>query len=147
MANARAQASQTQALAMTNFGDNISKAIASIGLGFQERESKKAKGRAFKSFMEVLGPSIGMDTAKLASISGKDKLKGDLDWHHASEMITPILPAIVTANVRTQQMDVQRATPAANAVIKNTSNIAAQGGAGTKRVGLPPAGAIFGQGN
>ena len=147
MANARAQASQTQALAMTNFGDNISKAIANIGLGFQERESKKAKGRAFRGFMEVLGPSIGMDTDKLASISGKDKLKGDLDWYRASEMITPILPAMVNANIRTQQMDVQRATPAANAVIKNTSNIAAQGGAGTKRVGLPPAGAIFGQGN
>jgi hypothetical protein len=101
MANARAQASQTQALAMTNFGDNISKAIASIGAGFQERESKKAKGRAFKSFMEVLGPSIDMDTAKLASISGKDKLKGDLDWYHASEMIAPILPAIVNSTLAT----------------------------------------------
>ena len=147
MANARAQASQTQAMAMMGFGENVAKAIADIGAGFQERESKKAKGRAFRGFMEVIGPSIGMDTAKLASIIGKDKLKGDLDWNHAREMIEPILPAMVNANIRTQQMGVQRAAPAANAVIKNTSNIAAQGGAGTKRVGLPPAGAIFGQGN
>jgi len=147
MGQARAQASQTQAMAMMGFGENVAKAIADIGAGFQERESKKAKGRAFRGFMEVIGPSIGMDTAKLASISGKDKLKGDLDWYRASEMITPILPAMVNANIRTQQMGVQQGLPAATAGIKNATNIAGQGGPGIPRVNLPPASAIFGGGN
>jgi hypothetical protein len=68
-----------------------------------------------------------MDTAKLASISGKDKLKGDLDWYHASETITPILPAMVNANIRTQQMGVQQGAPAAAAGARNEADRAAQG--------------------
>jgi len=139
MGQARAQASQTQAMAMMGFGENVAKAIADIGAGFQERESKKAKGRAFRGFMEVIGPSIGMDTAKLASISGKDSLKGDLDWYRASEMITPILPAMVNANIRTQQMGVQQAAPAFRA----QTNAASQVAAGQGRVTAPPANINF----
>jgi hypothetical protein len=122
-------------MAMMGFGENVAKAIADIGAGFQERESKKAKGRAFRGFMEVIGPSIGMDTAKLASISGKDSLKGDLDWYRASEMITPILPAMVNATLANGRAGF-------TAGLRNRADVAAGEGTVTLPSNPPPYGGV-----
>lgn len=126
-------AANTQSQAMQGLGDNIGGALQTIGSVYGEIEGRKAKGRAFKKTLEVLGPSIGMTTDKLKAAFGD--LRNDMDYYNASEMLMPILPSMINlqlsgmnADVRRQQMGVQTAMPGIRATIDNTQDVVNQGG-------------------
>lgn len=124
---------QVNAQMMSDLGQNIGGALQTIGSVYGELEGRKAKGRAFKKTLEVLGPSIGMTTDKLKAAFGD--LRNDMDYYNASEMLMPILPSMINlqlggmnAGVRREQMGVQTALPGIRASIDNTQNVVNQGG-------------------
>ena len=139
-------AAQANANMMNNLGQDIGGALAGIGEMYGEIEGRKAKGRAFKDVFKVISPSLGISMEPLEAISG-GKIKSDMDWANVSDTISPWIPSIANSQLGRYKLGVQQAAPVARAITQNATNIAEQGGVGTSRVGLPPAGAIFGQGN
>lgn len=118
------------AQAMSGLGNNIGEALSSIGGIFGEIEGRKAKGRAFKKTLEVLGPSIGMTTDKLKLAFGD--LKNDMDYFNASEMLMPVLPSMINLQLgqmnndtRRQGMGVQMTMPRLREATKAAGGVAA----------------------
>ena len=96
-------AAQANAQMMGQVGQDIGGALAGIGQMYGEMEGRKAKGRAFKKTLEVLGPSFGMTTDKLKSAFGD--LKNDMDYYNASEMIMPVLPSWINSTLASSRME------------------------------------------
>lgn len=120
-------AAETQANAMAGIGQNIGSALQAIGGMFGEAESRKAKGRAFKKTMEVMGPSLGMTSAKLKAAFGD--VKTDMDYANLSDTLLPILPSWVNATLGYGRLGVQQNAALANAGLKGATLLA--GGEGT----------------
>jgi len=99
-------AAEMQMQMMGQMGNDIGGAIASIAGQYQERETQKAKGRATKKLLEVVGPSIGMTTDKLKEVFGD--LKSDADWAQAGDMIGPVLPALINQQLNQSRMGIQQ---------------------------------------
>lgn len=102
-------AAETNANMMNKLGSDIGGALANIGNMYGEIEGRKAKGRAFKKTLEVLGPSIGMTTDKLKMAFGD--LKNDMDYFHASEMLMPALPSMINATLGGARLQQSSAAP------------------------------------
>jgi hypothetical protein len=132
------QSADTNAQMMSNLGENIGGALAGIGQMYGEIEGRKAKGRAFKKTLEVMGPSLGMTTDKLKAAFGD--LKNDMDYYNASEMLMPVLPSWINATLGQQRIGVQQAAPAFRA----QTNAASQVAAGQGRMTTPPSNINFG---
>lgn len=133
-------AASTKADTMSQLGSDIGGALASIGGIYGELEGMKAKGRAFKKTMEVVGPSFGMTTDKLAAIAGTD-LKNDMDWARFGETMMPMMPSLINATLAHGRLGVQQNAPYVEAGLKNQQNIA--GGNvphGSMGVPRPPSG-------
>jgi hypothetical protein len=109
-------AAETNANTMNQLGQNIGGALASIGNIYGELEGMKAKGRAFKKTMEVVGPSFGMTTDKLAAIAGTD-LKNDMDWARFGETMMPMMPSLINATLAQGRMGIQQDQQALTAVM------------------------------
>jgi hypothetical protein len=120
-------AAQANAQMMGQVGQDIGGALAGIGQMYGEMEGRKAKGRAFKKTLEVLGPSFGMTTDKLKSAFGD--LKNDMDYYNASEMIMPVLPSWINSTLASGRMSDQRNRPYVDAGLQGASRVA--GGEGT----------------
>lgn len=138
-------AAETNANTMNQLGQNIGGALASIGNIYGELEGMKAKGRAFKKTMEVVGPSFGMTTDKLAAIAGTD-LKNDMDWARFGETMMPMMPSLINATlaqgrlgVTQQGQQIQQNAPIRRAQV----NAAARAAAGQQRMTAPPSGINF----
>lgn len=120
-------AAETQANAMAGIGQNIGSALQAIGGMYGEAESRKAKGRAFKKTMEVMGPSLGMTSAKLKAAFGD--VKTDMDYANLSDSLMPVLPSWVNATLGYGRLGVQQNAALANAGLKGATLVA--GGEGT----------------
>ena len=84
--------------------DNIGNALTSIGSAYTEIEGNKAKGRAFKKTLEVIGPALGMTTDKLKAVFGD--LKNDMDYFKASETMMPMMPSLINATLGQSRLGV-----------------------------------------
>ena len=95
-------AAETQANAMVGIGQNIGSALQAIGGMYGEAESRKAKGRAFKKTMEVMGPSLGMTSDKLKAAFGD--VKTDMDYANLSDSLMPVLPSWINSTLVSSRM-------------------------------------------
>ncbi len=144
MAAGQMQAANTNAQMMSDLGQNIGGALASIGNIYGEMEGRKAKGRAFKKTLEVMGPSLGMTTDKLKAAFGD--IKSDMDYANLSDTLMPIMPAWINSTLASGRMGIQQNQPFINAGLDNAADIAAGkgtfvpgGGSGNiDRSGMPP---------
>jgi hypothetical protein len=121
-------AAQANAQMMGQMGENIGGALQAIGGMYGEIESQKAKGRAFKDVFKVVSPSLGMSMEQLESVAG-GKLKNDRDWFKASEMLMPMMPALINSQLGQQRIGVQQNAPILNAGLQGAARVA--GGEGT----------------
>jgi hypothetical protein len=96
-------AAQANAQMMGQVGQDIGGALAGIGQMFGEMESRKAKGRAFKKTMEVMGPSLGMTTDKLKAAFGD--VKTDMDYANLSDSLMPVLPSWVNSTLASSRIE------------------------------------------
>ena len=120
-------AAETQANAMAGIGQNIGSALQAIGGMYGEVESRKAKGRAFKKTMEVMGPSLGMTSDKLKAAFGD--VKTDMDYANLSDSLMPVLPSWINSTLATGRMGIQQNAPFANAGLRGATLV--DGGEGT----------------
>ena len=130
-------AAQTNAQMMGQLGQDIGGALASIGGIYGEIEGQKAKGRAFKDVFKVVSPSLGISMEQLEAVSG-GKLKNDRDWYQASEMLMPMMPSLINAQLVTGKLGVQQQQPFVNAGLKNAANIAGGNATYTPPAGMSP---------
>lgn len=138
MASGQIGAASTRADTMTQMGKDIGGALASIGGMYGEIEGQKAKGRAFKDVFKVVSPSLGISMEQLEAVSG-GKLKNDRDWFQASEMLMPMMPSLINAQMYSKGLSARQAAPAA----KLQFGAAGQVAAGQGRVTAPPSGINF----
>lgn len=131
-------AAQTNAQMMSQLGENIGGALAGIGQMYGEIEGQKAKGRAFKDVFKIVSPSLGISMEQLEAVSG-GKLKNDRDWFQASEMLMPMMPSLINAQMYSKGLSAKQAAPAA----KLQYGAAAQVASGQGRVTAPPSGINF----
>jgi len=99
-------AAQTNAQTMGQMGQDIGGALAGIGQMYGEMEGRKAKGRAFKKTMEVMGPSLGMTSDKLKAAFGD--VKTDMDYANLSDSLMPVLPSWVNATLGYGRLGIQQ---------------------------------------
>ena len=124
-------AAQTTANAQMKMANDIGSSLVSLAGAYGDMESRKAKGRAFKKTMEVMGPSLGMTSDKLKAAFGD--VKTDMDYANLSDSLMPVLPSWVNSTLATGRMGIQQNAPFANAGLKGAALVA--GGEGT--VALP----------
>jgi hypothetical protein len=139
-------AAQTNAQTMGQVGQDIGGALAGIGQMYGAIEERKAKGRAFKKTMEVMGPALGMTTDKLQAAFGD--VKTDMDYANLSDSLMPIMPSWINSTLAGQRMDVQQdqqqltaRMPDLRNQATNTAMVTGQGGpsimGATRRIGAP----------
>ena len=124
-------AAQTNAQTMGQLGQDIGGALAGIGQMYGAIEERKAKGRAFKKTMEVMGPSLGMTTDKLKAAFGD--VKSDMDYANLSDSLMPIMPSWINSTLASGRLGVQQQgqmmnSPGARAVVTNQQDVIGQGG-------------------
>jgi hypothetical protein len=141
LAAGQMQSAETNANMMNKLGSDIGGALASIGGMYGEIEGQKAKGRAFKDVFKVVSPSLGISMEQLEAVSG-GKLKNDRDWFQASEMLMPMMPALINAQLGRQRVGVQQAQPYVNAGLQNAGNLAAGEGTVPLPNNPPPYGGV-----
>jgi hypothetical protein len=127
-------AAQTNAQTMGQIGQDIGGALANIGQMYGAIEERKAKGRAFKKTMEVMGPSLGMTTDKLKAAFGD--VKTDMDYANLSDSLMPVLPSWVNSTLATGRMGIQQNAPLLDAGLKGATLVA--GGEGTVPLPVEP---------
>jgi hypothetical protein len=120
-------AAQTNAQSMGQLGQDIGGALAGIGQMYGAIEERKAKGRAFKKTMEVMGPSLGMTTDKLKAAFGD--VKTDMDYANLSDSLMPIMPSWINSTLASGRMGIQQNAPILNAGLQGAARVA--GGEGT----------------
>ena len=96
-------AAQTTANAQMKMADDIGSSLVSLAGAYGEMESRKAKGRAFKKTMEVMGPSLGMTTDKLKAAFGD--VKTDMDYANLSDSLMPVLPSWVNSTLASSRIE------------------------------------------
>jgi hypothetical protein len=127
-------AAQTTANAQMKMADDIGSSLVSLAGAYGEMESRKAKGRAFKKTMDVMGPSLGMTTDKLKAAFGD--VKTDMDYANLSDSLMPILPSWVNATLGYGRLGIQQGAPLLNAGLKGATLVA--GGEGTVPLPVEP---------
>lgn len=96
-------AAQTTAGAQVQMANDIGSSLVSLAGAYGEMESRKAKGRAFKKTMEVMGPSLGMTTDKLKAAFGD--VKTDMDYANLSDSLMPIMPSWINSTLASGRME------------------------------------------
>jgi hypothetical protein len=124
LAQGNSNAALMQMASMQQLGGDIGGALAMVGKSYADKEAVKARGRGFKKVMEVVGPTIGMDTAKLAGLFGGEVPKGDFEMGQFAETMMPVLPSLINAQLGQQrmslsqdQMDLRRQMPSIQASV------------------------------
>lgn len=114
--------------------DSISQGLMSLANAYGESESQKAKGRAFKDVFKVVSPSLGISMEQLEAVSG-GKLKNDRDWFQASEMLMPMMPSLInaqlanrSAGIRENQQQLTARMPGLRNQANNQMDVINQGG-------------------
>jgi hypothetical protein len=103
IAQGMTSAAQTNAQTMGQIGQDIGGALANIGQMYGALEERKAKGRAFKKTMEVMGPSLGMTSDKLKAAFGD--VKTDMDYANLSDSLMPVLPSWVNSTLASSRIE------------------------------------------
>lgn len=75
-------------------GKDIGSAISSLGAMYAQSRMQSAGGKAFKDFMGVAGPSMGITDEQLKSF----KTMNDQDAYQMSQMFMPVAPSMVSAS-------------------------------------------------
>jgi len=75
-------------------GKDIGSAISSLGAMYAQSRMQSAGGKAFKDFMGVAGPSMGITDEQLKSF----KTMNDQDAYQMSQMFMPVAPSMVSGN-------------------------------------------------
>jgi hypothetical protein len=126
-------AAQTNAQTMGQMGQDIGGALAGIGQMYGAIEERKAKGRAFKKTMEVMGPALGMTTDKLQAAFGD--VKTDMDYANLSDSLMPIMPSWINSTLVGAKLGVQQNQQALTAAMpdlrlqaQNKQDVINQGG-------------------
>ena len=141
-------AAQTNAQMMQGLGENIGGALQSLGAMYAQEKGLQAEAAGYDKIGEILGGSMFKDNPAVGDFLGNLRKEKNYRMKIAGynalfNMAGPISNSMMAQRTAT----IRQNAPVAQAITDNASNIAEQGGAGTSRVGLPPAGAIFGQGN
>ena len=74
--------------------DGATSAIGGIAGAYQQTKMQEAGGKAFKEFMNVTGPSMGISHEQLKAFKGMN----DQDAFQMSQMFMPVAPSMVSAN-------------------------------------------------
>ena len=84
--------------------DGATSAIGGIAGAYQQTKMQEAGGKAFKEFMNVTGPSMGMTDEQLKAFKGMN----DQDAFQMSQMFMPVAPSMVSANTWAPRAAMQR---------------------------------------
>ena len=94
----QANAANIRAQGMQSFGQSIvdgsTSAISGIAGAYTQAKMQAAGGKAFKDFMGVAGPSMGITDEQLKSF----KTMNDQDAFQMSQMFMPVAPSMVSAS-------------------------------------------------
>lgn len=74
--------------------DGATSAIGGIAGAYQQSRMQAAGGKAFKEFMGVAGPSMGLKDEQLKMF----KSMNDQDAYQMSQMFMPVAPSMVSSN-------------------------------------------------
>ena len=91
--SAQIKAAGNEALAK-GIMDGATSAIGGIAGAYQQSRMQAAGGKAFKEFMNVTGPSMGLKDEQLKAF----KSMNDQDAFQMSQMFMPVAPSMVSAN-------------------------------------------------
>ncbi len=84
--------------------DGATSAIGGIAGAYQQSRMQAAGGKAFKEFMNVTGPSMGISHEQLKAFKGMN----DQDAFQMSQMFMPVAPSMVSANTWAPRAAMQR---------------------------------------
>ncbi|MCX6963435.1 MAG: hypothetical protein NTZ08_13470, partial [Verrucomicrobia bacterium] len=84
--------------------DGATSAIGGIAGAYQQTKMQEAGGKAFKEFMNVTGPSMGISHEQLKAFKGMN----DQDAFQMSQMFMPVAPSMVSANTWAPRAAMQR---------------------------------------
>jgi hypothetical protein len=93
LAEFQTNAAQINAQAMSQLGQDIGGAISAIGGMYAQNKMQAAGGKAFKDFMGMAGPSMGIKDEQLKLF----KSMNDSDAYQMSQMFMPIAPSMISA--------------------------------------------------
>lgn len=95
--------------------DGATSAIGGLAGAYQQTKMQDAGGAAFKDFMKVAGPSMGIKDEQLKMFTSMN----NQDAYQMSQMFMPVAPSMVSANtwapraaMQTQQAVYQNQVPA-----------------------------------
>lgn len=128
--SAEIKAAGNEALAQGIF-DGATSAIGGIAGAYKQSRMQSAGGKAFKDFMGIAGPSMGLKDEQLKLF----KTMSDQDAYQMSEMFMPVAPSMVSANswapraaMQNQQAVYQNQVPANQQPVSLGTASAPQGG-------------------
>lgn len=91
--SAEIKAAGNEALAQ-GIMDGATSAIGGIAGAYTQSRMQAAGGKAFKEFMGVAGPSMGLKDEQLKMFKGMN----DQDAYQMSQMFMPVAPSMVSSN-------------------------------------------------
>jgi hypothetical protein len=93
IAQGMSNAAQINSQSMQQMGQDIGGAISSLGAMYAQNKMQAAGGKAFKDFMGMAGPSMGIKDEQLKLF----KSMNDSDAYQMSQMFMPIAPSMISA--------------------------------------------------
>jgi hypothetical protein len=107
--------------------DGAISAIGGIAGAYQQTKMQAAGGKAFKDFMGVAGPSMGISNEQLKMF----KSMNDQDAYQMSQMFMPVAPSMVSANTWAPRAAMQNQNAIYQNQVPANQQPISTGGAGT----------------
>ena len=138
VSSAETRAAGNEALAQ-GIMDGVTSAIGGLAGAYQQTKMQAAGGKAFKEFMGVAGPSMGLKDEQLKMF----KSMNDQDAYQMSSMMLPMGPSMISANTWAPRAAMQ----SQNAVYQNqvpaNQQPVSTGGGGSAPAASPMGGVNF----
>ena len=93
IAQGMTNAANIQSQSMQQMGQDIGGAISSLGAMYAQNKMQAAGGKAFKDFMNVAGPSMGLKDEQLQLF----KSMKDSEAYQMSQAFMPVAPSLISA--------------------------------------------------
>jgi hypothetical protein len=117
----------------------VTSAIGGIAGAYTQSRMQAAGGKAFKEFMGVAGPSMGLKDEQLKMFKGMN----DQDAFQMSQMFMPVAPSMVSANTWAPRAAMQSQNAVyQNQVPANQQPVSAGGGGGGAAPAASPMGGV-----
>ena len=98
LAQHQINSAETQAAGNNAFANSLmegaTSAIGSIAGAYTQTKMQAAGGKAFKDFMGIAGPSMGISDDQLKMF----KSMNDQDAYQISSMMSPVMPSLISGN-------------------------------------------------